>query len=306
MNTSDHPILVVGAAGRHGGTGGTVVREFLAKKVPVRALVRHRDERAEALETLGVEVVLGDLNHRGSLLEALEDVETAYFAYPVSSGIVDAAANFSSAARARGLKRLVIMSMGVSRPDSPSHLGRAQWLAEELFEVSGFSCIHLRIAAFFFENLPLLHGSDIRGDGVLRNSFDGTRLHWMAGRDAAKLAVAALLQPERFAGRTAVYPTGNQLFSHAELSAIASQHVGRQLRHETISQCDWETRLAAQSQHDGRLNADMIRHIGALSAVMKQSYPSNDLIKETLEEEQESFEAAIKRGLLDSPVFSPF
>jgi uncharacterized protein YbjT (DUF2867 family) len=61
--------------------------------------------------------------------------------------VVDAAANFASAGRAAGLKRVVVMSMGASHPKSPSHLGRAQWLAEELLEWAGFSCLHLPIAA---------------------------------------------------------------------------------------------------------------------------------------------------------------
>ncbi|MFX9962082.1 NAD(P)H-binding protein, partial [Acinetobacter baumannii] len=92
---------------------------------------------------LGIDVVAGDLHDRHTLAAALADVETAYFAYPVAAGIVDAAANFAAAGRAAGLKRVVVMSMGVSRPDSPSHLGRAQYLAEEMLEWAGFGCLHL-------------------------------------------------------------------------------------------------------------------------------------------------------------------
>jgi uncharacterized protein YbjT (DUF2867 family) len=39
--------------------------------------------------------------------------------------------------------------------DSPSPQGRAQWVAEQIFEWAGFRGVHLRIAAFFMENVPL-------------------------------------------------------------------------------------------------------------------------------------------------------
>ena len=45
-----HPILVTGAAGRVGGVGGLVVEALQRRGLPVRAMVRREDERAEALE----------------------------------------------------------------------------------------------------------------------------------------------------------------------------------------------------------------------------------------------------------------
>ena len=46
-----HPILVTGAAGRVGGVGGRVVEALRRRCLPVRVMVRHKDERAEALST---------------------------------------------------------------------------------------------------------------------------------------------------------------------------------------------------------------------------------------------------------------
>ena len=56
----DAPILVTGAAGRMGGVGGTVVEILRQRDLPVRALVRQDDARAEALRATGAEVVVGD------------------------------------------------------------------------------------------------------------------------------------------------------------------------------------------------------------------------------------------------------
>jgi nucleoside-diphosphate-sugar epimerase len=42
-----HPILVTGAAGRVGGVGGLVVEALQRRGLPVRAMVRRQDKRAE-------------------------------------------------------------------------------------------------------------------------------------------------------------------------------------------------------------------------------------------------------------------
>jgi uncharacterized protein YbjT (DUF2867 family) len=273
------PILVTGAAGRHGGTGATVIRALREAGRPVRGMVRRLDERAAALAGLGIDVVAGDLHDRRTLAAALADVETAYFAYPVAAGIVDAAANFAAAGRAAGLKRVVVMSMGVSRPDSPSHLGRAQYLAEEMLEWAGFDCLHLRIAALFLENLDLLHRADILGDGVIRNSFGDVPMAWMSGADAGRFAAAALLHPERFGDAKAVYPTGDQRLTHGEAAAIIGRHLGRDLRHETIAPDVWRDRLIGLAAKDARISADMAAHISTVGIALRQALPANDLFE---------------------------
>jgi uncharacterized protein YbjT (DUF2867 family) len=296
MNFESRRILVLGATGRHGSTGAFVVRALRTAGLQVRALVRTIDSRTAPLEAAGAEVVIGNLLDRRSLLEPLKDIDTAYFTYPVADGIIDAAANFSSAARSTGLKRVVVMSMGASNPDSPSHLGRAQWLAEDLLEASGLSCLHLRIAALFFENIELLHRSDILHEGVIRNSFANTRVSWMAGEDAGKLAASALLHPERFSGKSAIYPTGGERFSHAEIAEALEQHLGRAVRHETISAEAWRTRILALGSEDSRINAGMAGHISALGASIRQDFTLNDGFEIATHEKPISFAHFLSSG----------
>src|SRR5260370_36438251 len=130
--------------------------------------------------------------------------------------MVNAGANFAPAGREAGLKRAVIMSMAPSHPQSPSHLGRAQWLAEELFEWSGISCLHLRIAAVFFENIEMFHRREIVDEHIMLNSFEDIPVSWMAGEDAARIAVAAPLHPEKFGKETAVYPGAPQQHTQSQ------------------------------------------------------------------------------------------
>src|ERR687887_30161 len=55
------PILVTGAAGQLGAVGRTVSELLLKRGLPVRAMVRREDDRAQALRAAGAEVVVGDL-----------------------------------------------------------------------------------------------------------------------------------------------------------------------------------------------------------------------------------------------------
>jgi uncharacterized protein YbjT (DUF2867 family) len=275
--TSIAPILVVGATGRHGGTGATVARLLRERGVAVRALTR-TDARVATLRDVGAEIAIGDLHDRRTLKEALAGVEVAYFTYPIAAGIIDAAASFAAAGREAGLKRVVVMSMAAAHPEHPSALGRAQWLAEEVLAWAGFACLNLRIAALFFENLALLHAADIAGDGVIRNAFADVAIPWIAGEDAGRLAVAALLHPERFGGKSAVTPTGGHSHSHGEIASIVGAHLGRSLRHETIARAAWRARVAALAPQDARISDDMAAHIAAVAASIRQALPLNDLL----------------------------
>src|SRR5260370_38149874 len=104
MNANTKPVLVIGATGRHGGTGAFVARSLLDRGVPVRAMTRKIDSRVEPAKALGAEIVTADLHDRSSLIKALDGVETAYFTYPITTAFISPAANSASAARVTHLK----------------------------------------------------------------------------------------------------------------------------------------------------------------------------------------------------------
>jgi uncharacterized protein YbjT (DUF2867 family) len=212
--------------------------------------------------------VLGDLRERASLIPAFDGVSTATFTYPIAAGVVEAAATFASAARESASPRIVVTSMAVAHPQSPSHLARAQWLAEEVLAWAGLDLCVLRIAALFFENIPTLHATTIQGDGVLRNSFGTARIPWISGRDAARLVVAAILHPERFEGGAIHYPPGAELLSHDEIAEMLGIELGRTIRFEPVSRDEWarELTLQAERKAGGPVNADMALHISAVGA----------------------------------------
>lgn len=150
----------------------------------------------------------------------------------------------------------------------------------------------------FFENLELLHRDDILGDGVIRNSFPDVSMNWIAGSDAGKLAVSALLHPERFGDKPAVYPTGSEKFTHAEVAGMIGRHLGRDLKHETISAEAWQQRIVTLGQHDDRISMDMALHISTVGATMRQPFPLNDLFEKLTEERPMTLSEALSSGYL--------
>ncbi|MFI1917314.1 NAD(P)H-binding protein [Nocardia sp. NPDC020380] len=198
------PILVTGAAGgSQGGTGRRVTENLLRAGLPVRAFVHSDDARAAELKDLGAEVVLGDLREITQVQPAVQGVRRAYFTYPVTAGMLDAAAVFAAAGHEAGLERVVAVSQLGSDPNAGTPHMRRHWVAEQALDRAGIGAVHLR-AAVFFENLrvaigdsgelalplgspdtvlPLIAGSDVAdvGSGVLRTEGAVDPVLWLAG-----------------------------------------------------------------------------------------------------------------------------
>ncbi|MDH6196664.1 uncharacterized protein YbjT (DUF2867 family) [Mycobacterium frederiksbergense] len=267
---SDHPVLVFGATGRHGNTGEHLVRRLREQGQAVRVLARSLGERTERLEELGAEVVVGDLHDRRTLVPALADVDRVFFTYPIDDGIVDAAANYAAAAGEVGRRpRTVVMSMGPAHPKSPSHLGRAQWLAEQVLEWAGIDLLILRVVALFHENILVLHANSVRDEGMIRNSFGAGRIGWISGCDAAELGVSALQHPERFDAPVANI-AGSEDFNHTEIAGLLGDLTGRPVDYRAVTRDDWRDELMALA-HSSRgvvVNNAMAQHISAVGQMV--------------------------------------
>lgn len=261
--------MVTGATGMHGRTGFRVVERLLRTQHQVRVLVRRPSSRSEELAALGAEVVVGDLHERQSLLPALEGVGAIYFAYPVAPGIVPAAANIASAVCALDISpHVVVMSMAPASAESPSHLGRAQALAEEVMTWAGLDLTILRVAGFFFENIALLHAHTIR-TGQIRNNFGDGAAPWISGNDAADLGARALLDPSLFSASSLHYPPGSELLTQNQIAAVLTTELNRPITYTAITRDQWRSELV-QLAHEkgGSVNTDMALHISALGAAL--------------------------------------
>jgi uncharacterized protein YbjT (DUF2867 family) len=265
-------MLVLGATGRHGGTGATVVDRLLSHGRSVRALVHTDDDRAAALRHRGATTIVGDLHDRATLVATVQNVDAVYFTYPVAAGIIPAAANLASALVDVNPKpHLVVMSMAVSAVGSPSRLGQASAVAEEIFTWAGLNPTVLRFGGLFHENVLLLHAATIRAKGLIANSFGAGPAPWIGGDDAAEIAVAHLLAPAPQSPRIS-YPPPAEVIDHAEVARIISAETGRDVRFEPVSAAVWRRELeaVAQSESTSAINNAMAQHISSVGSALSQ------------------------------------
>jgi NAD(P)H dehydrogenase (quinone) len=244
------PILVTGAAGTTGGVGGLVAGNLLARGLPVRALVRREDERAEGLRSRGAEVVVGDLTLAGDIARALDGIRRVYFGMSVSAGYLEATVAAAAAARAHGgLEIFVNMSqMTVSQMDLTSTVEsdqqRLHWLGEQALNWSGVPVTHVRPTAFL-EN-PLLRifaVESIRRTGTIRLPFGTGRTSPVAAHDVAGVVSAVLTDPAGHAGRVHEL-TG---VASRDLTAIAaefSEALGRKITYVDVPFDEWRREFA--------------------------------------------------------------
>jgi uncharacterized protein YbjT (DUF2867 family) len=142
---ADVQFLITGATG---ATGGAAAEQLLKQGRRVRAFVHRSDERAEKLRKRGADIVVGDLLDFDSVRAALQNVDRAYFVYPIRPGLVQATAQFAQAAREAGIEAIVNMSQVSARSDAKSHSARDHWLAEQVFDWSGLNVAHIRPTYF--------------------------------------------------------------------------------------------------------------------------------------------------------------
>lgn len=266
-------VLVTGAGGGVGGVGRTVVELLRERSVPVRALVHHDDERAEALRGRGTEVVVGDLTHPDDVAGALDGCRRMFFSMSVSPAYLEAAATVTTVARAAGaLDTLVAMSqMTVSQMTAvsteESHQQRLHWLSEQVLDWSGLPVRHLRPTVFLDNPLfTVLAARSIADDGTIRLPFGRGRTSPIAAADVARVAAEILADPA--AHREHVYElTGPRSQDMDGVAAEFARALGRQVTYMDVPPDEWANLVATQTD----LSAFTRDHIVTMARLHRQN-----------------------------------
>jgi NAD(P)H dehydrogenase (quinone) len=220
-------ILVTGASG---STGRETVRDLRDTEHTVRALVHREDARAEQLREFGAEVVLGDLLDIDSVRAALEGIDTAYFAFPIVPGILDATAYFAQGASEAGVQHIVNMSQGTCRRDSRSHASQNHWVAQQVLDWAEVPVTHLRPNLFAewllypFTLWPLI------GDDVLTLPFGDAKFAPLTAFDQGRVIATILADPEPHAGKT-YQLDGPAILGGTDIAEALTAVLGRTIRY---------------------------------------------------------------------------
>ncbi|MFB7630384.1 NAD(P)H-binding protein [Streptomyces sp. NPDC056149] len=268
------PVLVTGVGGGVGGVGRTVLDRLRAAGVPVRALLHHDDERAEALRAMeGVDVVVGDLARGADVVAALDGCRRAYFGMSVSPAYLEATATVAAAARESDRLDLLvnISQMTVSQMDlgsvTESRQQRLHWLAEQVLNWSGVPVIHVRPTVFMenplFARIAL---SSIRRDGTIRLPFGSARTSPVAARDVAEVIAHLLLDPHPPVGRV-LELTGARSRDMTAIAAEFSAALGRPVTYVDVPYEEWVAHDLGQLD----LPSHVFEHIATMARLHREN-----------------------------------
>jgi NAD(P)H dehydrogenase (quinone) len=224
-------ILVSGATGR---TGGVAIDTLLTLGKRVRAYVRSDDDRAAALRERGVDVAIGDFTGIDDIRAAMEGIGSAYFLYPITPGIIGAAAYFAQAAKEAGVSAIVNMSQISARRESASHAALDHWVSERVFDWSGVATTHLR-PTFFADWLIYPHfAKEIWAKKKIEFPFANGRHAPISADDQGRVIAHILANPEGHEGK--IYTLhGPVEMNHAEIAAAMSEVLGTKIEYAPTS-----------------------------------------------------------------------
>jgi uncharacterized protein YbjT (DUF2867 family) len=225
-------ILVVGGTG---DLGGRVVRQLLARGLPVRCLVRPATS-AEALDAAGVDVVRGDLVDPASLPAAVEGISTvvatataigrrlAGARRPTMRDVdeVGMSALVDAADRA-GVARFVYVSYARRGDGLGTPLERAKHAVEARLGATSMRVVLVRPDAFQEIHLAAIGRFDVVRRKVAVVGKGDTKRRWVATEDVAAL-VAALVVEEDPPG--VVEAGGPEALTRNEAIAVAERATG--------------------------------------------------------------------------------
>jgi uncharacterized protein YbjT (DUF2867 family) len=208
-------ILVVGATG---SVGGDVCHRLAAKEIPARALVRATSgpAKVEALRSLGMEVVTGDLRDPASLAEAcrgasavIETVSSMPFAYEagvndIATTDLEGSLRLVDAAKAAGVPHVVFTSLS-GNMDLDFPLRNAKRTVEAYLKMSGLTYTVLRPSYFMETWLSPMVGFDAANATATIYGTGTNPISWIAVGDVAELAIQSLSNP---AARNAILELG--------------------------------------------------------------------------------------------------
>jgi NAD(P)H dehydrogenase (quinone) len=260
-------IIVTGATGK---LGSLVVEQLLARVPAAEIGVSVRDPaKAAHLEERGVRVRRGDFTDAASLAGAFEGASQILL---VSAGTTGDAAlsqhrTAIEAAVAAGAGRILYTSHMGADPTSPFAPMPDHAATETLLRDSGVAFTALR-NGFYAASAVMLLGAALE-TGELAVPTDGP-VSWTSHADLAEAAVIALTG-DRLDGLTPAL-TGSEAIDMAGVAGIASEVIGRPIRHVVVSDEEYRAGLIAHAVPEPA--ADML--LGLFAASRKGEFAPAD------------------------------
>jgi uncharacterized protein YbjT (DUF2867 family) len=220
------PRIVV--TGETGKTGSVVVSELRMAGYPVRAMVHREDGRSARLKLQGVEIVVAEMSDVERVVDALDDVQRAYYCPPIDPYAIQGAVAFAIAAKEARLEHIVSLTQWLASPSHPSLMTRQSWLIDHLFSMTP-GIAHTIVNPGFFADDYLLPIGLAAHLGMFPWMYGDSRNAPPSNEDIARVAAAVLMDPAHHA-RKSYRPTGPKLLGAKEMAQAIGRAVGRSVR----------------------------------------------------------------------------
>jgi uncharacterized protein YbjT (DUF2867 family) len=245
-----------------------VTRLLLEKGWRVRAFVHRLDDRSDRLQTLGAEVVDGDLRDFRSVAAAMDGIRRAYFAYPVQEGLLEAATTFAAAARSAGVEQVVNLSQWLQPSgEQPTPHQARHWLAERIFDWADVGAVHLD-ATVFYENLRTWALLSLARTGLIALPWgpETTAIPMVSAEDVARVAASVLTGPVLPSGTVVRLMTG--AVTNKDIAGAFGDILGRSVGYVEISDEQWASTASAVG-----VNAVAVEHLSHLWRYLRTRPP---------------------------------
>jgi uncharacterized protein YbjT (DUF2867 family) len=223
-------ILVTGATGQ---VGSEVVKQLVAGRRPVRALVRAPEPRGWPE---GVGIAIGDLDRPESLEDALAGVRGVFLlgGHRDMPGVL-------AAIRRAGVARVVLLSSRSVEGGDPANAVVEMWLTSEAaVKDAGVPWTILHPSGFMSNALRWL--PQLRAGDRVRIPFAGVPIAAIDPEDIAAVAARAF-DDERTVGRVLTL-SGPEALLPAEQLRILGAELGRDLRAQPLSDAEARVELS--------------------------------------------------------------
>ena len=292
-------ILVTSAAGR---TGSAAVLQLLEKGFPVRAFVRRRDARAQALVRAGAELAFGNLFDYRDVRKGLEGVQRAYHCPPFAANTLEGAMVFALAAEDAKLEVVALMSQWNPHAADPSIASRGHWIANQLYRwMPSVDVIHVNPGLFAF--LYLLGLPAIVHMGVLMGPFGEGRNAPPSNEDIARVAAGVIADPRPHIGKS-YRPTGPALLSAHDIADVLAKILGRNVRYQHASTKMFSKAAKALGVPEFEIS-QMRYYAAALRRGAFEIGAPTDHVELVTGQKAESFEDTARRYLEDPTLIHP-
>jgi uncharacterized protein YbjT (DUF2867 family) len=218
-------IVVTGATGK---TGSVVVSELLMAGHPVRAMVHREDGRSARLKSQGAEIVVAEMSDVERVVDALDDVQRAYYCPPIDPYAIQGAVAFAIAAKEARLEHVVGLTQWLASPSHPSLMTRQSWLIDHLFSMTPGVAQTIVNPGFFADDylVPIGLAAHL---GMFPWMYGDSRNAPPSNEDIARVAATVLMDPARHAGKS-YRPTGPKLLGAKKMVQAIGRAVGRTVR----------------------------------------------------------------------------